>query len=143
MFGWKDGLEFRRKHFGVFMCSFYLGVASCAFSLFLVMVTYWADLAFLDQAKFFCALSILFGTFQTLFCFMIARGRAGWVTGMVGIFVFFFVVSLAAISYSPPIALSCLALICPLSGLYCLNSGKYRRMVLWLEGNKMRRQKTL
>jgi hypothetical protein len=143
MFGWKEGLEFRRKYFGVFMCSFYLGVASCAFSLILGIVTFWADLAFLDQAKFFCALSILFGVLQTMFCFMIARGRTGWVKGMVGLFVFFFVVSLAAITYSPPIALHCLALICPVGGLYCLNSGKYRRMVLWLECNKIRGQKIL
>jgi hypothetical protein len=140
MFNWKDGLEFRRRFFNVFMGSVYLGIISCAFTLSLVMSTYLNELEFVEQARQFCTFALIFSVLQSVFCLMVSRGYASWVWGTAGLFVLFFVIVLPAIFYSPNTVLYMLALICPLVGLYHLRSVKYQQMVRWLSDNKARRE---
>ncbi|MFK3798141.1 hypothetical protein [Pseudomonas sp. NPDC088444] len=140
MFNWKDGLEFRTEYFGTFMGSIYIGMASCFFTLLLAISSYLNDTAFVDQAKWFCVLSLLFAVYQTFVCFMISQGRAKWVRALVGMCMLFFVVDLFSILYAPSFVLYILALACSLLALGFLKSTRYERMLVWLEEKKEMRK---
>jgi Na+-driven multidrug efflux pump len=139
MFGWKEGLDFRRHYFSVFVSSVYLGIFSCSVTLVLVIATYWNGEDFLDNAKRFCAVAMLFSIVQAFICLMILRGSTKWVWGMLIMHLCCFIVTIPAFQYSPHPVLYCFSLGAPIVGWYCLSSANYRRMLVWLNKQKQKR----
>jgi hypothetical protein len=125
----ESAMEFRRRHFLVFIVSIFLGMISCAFVLVLAIGTYFerSDLNLVSRWMF--AVILISSALQTFFYFRILRGYTRWVGGMVFLFTSCFFISAPAITYDPDFGLYAIALSLPLLGLYCLNSERYRAML--------------
>ncbi|RAU43110.1 MULTISPECIES: hypothetical protein [unclassified Pseudomonas] len=118
--------EFRRKHFPPFISSIFLGILSTASVLVMVNGTYLKRVD-LDFTMAF-ALMIVVNIIQSVCSINVFRGYPRWATGSVLLFLFNLIISIPAITYSPPMGLYVVTLISALSGLYCLNSLRYRSM---------------
>lgn len=129
MYFWGNCLEFRMKHFRVFMVSIFLGIFSCAVTLMLALDSYFdhTDLDF--KIKFYIVSTLVFSLFQVASGVMILHGHSRWVAGIVLLYTLCLLTSLPAIFFQESLVFYSVALCLPLMGLYCLNSARFRLMV--------------
>lgn len=130
MFMLESAIQFREKHFPVFITSIFLGVFSNASTLALALGTYFKSMDLDTALKVTFAALMAVSIFQSFCCLNILRGRSSWAGGMAASFYFHLLFSAVAIFfYDLHLGLYTSALVISLAGLYCLNSLRYRSML--------------
>lgn len=133
MFMPESAIEFRRRHFSVFVVSMFLGVFSSVSALTLALEVYFKSSDIELTLRFSFAFLSVVTLLQTLCGFNILRGLPHWVNGIASLFYFYLLLSVFALAYNPHPGLCFFALSTSLIGLFCVNSKRYRAMLLAAE----------
>lgn len=125
----ESAVEFRKKHFLVFVVPIFLAMCSCVCLLALSLDSYFKRMDLGTVLKISFSVMVVVNVFQSVCCVNILRGRPSWVGGMVFLFFLHLLFAAPTIVHDPHLGLHVLTLVSPLIGLYCLNTIRYRAML--------------
>jgi hypothetical protein len=120
--------QFRSRFFPVFMGVIFSSIASFAISAGLGLITFFRDIPLDKSFGYVALIGLVFTVLLTLFNFMVVKGRPGWLLGTVVILISCLFFNLATIEYRPDRLIYMMGVLCPLLGLYLLNTKRYRDM---------------
>ncbi|MEQ7919781.1 hypothetical protein ABQX22_11355 [Xanthomonas sp. WHRI 1810A] len=120
--------QFRLRFFTVFMGVIFSAIASFAISVGLGLITFFRDIPLDKSFQYAAWIGLVFSVLLAFFNFMIVKGRPRWLWGIVVILVSCLFFNLATIEYRPDRLTYMVGVLCPLLGLYLLNTNRHRDM---------------